>query len=96
MKKKYNKNTYKLVRFTGTILRNKTQKNPLESIGKIPALIYDKATEKVLHRASINTVKAMGYRRGENPVLGSISYNVMRIIYGLLAFAIVSMVIKML
>jgi hypothetical protein len=95
MNKKYNRNTYKFVRFSGKIVRNKTQKNPLESLGKIPALIYDKATDKVLHRASINTVKAMGYQRGENPVLGSIGYNVMRIIYGLLAFAIVSMIINM-
>ena len=95
MKKKYNKGLYKATRFTGKVVRNKTKKNPMESVGKIPAFIYEKTVDKVLDRASFNTVKAMGYRRGDNPVLGSLCYTATRIIFGFLAFGLFAFIIRL-
>ena len=67
----------------------------MESVGKIPAFIYEKTVDKVLDRASFNTVKAMGYRRGDNPVLGSLCYTATRIIFGFLAFGLFAFIIRL-
>ena len=95
MKKKYNKGLYKATRFTGKVVRSKAKKNPMESVGRIPDFIYEKTVDKALDRASFNTVKAMGYRRGDNPVLGSICYTATRILFGLLAFGLVTFIIRL-
>lgn len=95
MKKKYNKGLYKATRFTGKVVRSKAKKNPMDSVGRIPAFIYEKTVDKALDRATFNTVKAMGYRRGENPVLGSICYTATRILFGLFAFGLVTFIIRL-
>ena len=63
MNKKYNRNTYKFVRFTGKIVRNKTQKNPLESLGKIPALTNEIVKNEIdLYQKSLNDSKGIEMR----------------------------------
>ena len=95
MKKGYNGTLYKVTRFVGGIVRNKTKKNPLDSIGKVPAFIYEKTMDKALDRVSFSTVRAMGYRKGDNPILGSIGYTVTRIVLGLLAFVVITTIVNL-
>ena len=93
-----NKNSvgYKSVRLGGKILRSVADKNPLDEVGKIPAHIYDKTVSPQLDKIAFKANGSLGYKRGSNPVWGSIRYTFLRIAIGLLTFGIISGFINLL
>ena len=95
MKRKQRKNIgYKITRKIGGVIRDKTFKNPFDKVGKLPAYFYQKAMKPIIYGAAFKTNGALGYKRGSAPAKGSIRYTFFYIVYGLMIFALFSILIK--
>lgn len=101
LKRKYNKNTYKFIKKTNKLVRDKVSPDPFKKLdgygvmGKVCGKVGNKFIAPVINDLSYSATGLCYDKSKDNPIKGSILYIIFHFLFILMTLGVVNFVIKL-
>ena len=101
LKRKYNKNTYKFIKKTNKLVRDKVAPNPFRKLddygmmGKVCGKVGNKLISPAINNLSYSATGLCYNKSKDKPIKGSILYTIFHFLFILMTLGVVNLIIKL-